>query len=209
MHWILWEVRLLVLLCRCRKPWTVLSVQVSPYMGPLSRIHSCALVRFPHWIPWSLYSVMSRTTNQIPCLGAAGESSLKLFVVLVQAHPHSSFLTKQGHWLGFANCKLYLLLGLSTAGLHSFQAFLPALMVRWIQKIASTASRAICQLPCLGGWGRGCSKLLSSSPTGSQVGRSQELPSPLAVFQSPCLCIAWEHCTCLCSEGDQLYSATS
>lgn len=57
------------------------------------------------------------------------------------------------------------------------------------------------QLPFLGWTGRGCSKLLSISSIGSQVGRGQELPSASAVNQYFCLCSMPGSKDWLCSGG--------
>lgn len=73
-----------------------LSVQGPPYIGRLDELCSspCALVGFPGQIGRRLYSAMSRATNEIPCLGVTGDTSLnlvKVFVSLTQASLHPEF----------------------------------------------------------------------------------------------------------------------
>ena len=101
-------------------------------------------------------------------------------------------LTKHGFWLCSAHIGSACPPLRSSAGRpHSFYTWMPAFPVSWGWKTPSTVSGAVSQLLCLGRRGRGCSRLLLISQTGSQAERGQVLPSAMAGSESPCLCVAW------------------
>lgn len=66
-------------------------------------------------------------------------------------------------------------LGLSTTGLHSFQAFSPAILFRWCWKTLLTAGGVMPQLPWFSGRARGYSSFVSISQIGCPTGMVQEL----------------------------------
>lgn len=89
------HVRSLALLCRWGSH--MLCHLFKPlYIGLLNALHCfpCALVRFPGWADWRLYSAVNEAMNWVHCSNTVGEAALKmvkLFVVLSQ--PRS-----QGSW---------------------------------------------------------------------------------------------------------------
>ena len=83
------------------KPWAVLSFKTPLYVELLNGLCSlqCAMVTFPCWTGWRLYSVMAG-------LWIAGEAAIKpvkLFVVLTQADLYPSSLTEQSYHIFSAN----------------------------------------------------------------------------------------------------------
>lgn len=159
------------------------------------RTFLCALVRSPGPTGRRVYSATSGAMKYIPHPGTVQVAALdlaKLFVVITQADVHPTLPDQTQLLALFCTHWLCLPTSRSSAGRpHSFYTWMPAFPVSWGRKTPSTVSGAVSQLLCLGRRGRGCSRLLLISQTGSQAERGQVLPSAMAVSESPCLCVAW------------------
>ena len=85
---------------------------------------------------------------------------------------------------------MHLPLGLSATGLHSFQMFSPAFLIRWSQKTDLPAGRAMSQSTCLSWGGRGTLLATFRFPNGLSGWEKLGAMLSLGVDYSPCLCLA-------------------
>lgn len=120
----------------------------------------------------------SNTRKAVRCLNASWPSSQV---------PLLNRSTGFAMWTVFF---MHLPLGLSATGLHSFQMFSPAFLIRWSQKTDLPAGRAMSQPTCLCGSGRGTLRATFRLPNGLPSWEELGATLSLGVDYSPCLCLA-------------------